>query len=448
VLLGLVDRPDRQDQQVLALDLEEAGTWLAVGGPRSGRTTLLRTVLRQAAAHRGADRLHVHVVDLGGGALAAEAAGLPQAGTVVGSPDALRIVRLVDRLTEEVASRRRHGATGDAPSLLLLVDGVDNLCTLLDDSDPGGGSTSLLRLLRDGAAAGLTGVLTGDRAVPGGRLAAVARHRLVLPLADRADYAVAGIALSAVPTSRPPGRALLDEQAAECQLVLPPTTPAPPPAAGGGSPLRVVELPPDPVLVPSADRRAAATALQATVGPGGDEGNLLAVDLLRTGGLLVTGPAGSGRSTAIEALVGDLVGAGVPVLDLRADPTDTDAVAGWLAAREGRPGVVCVDDLGSPAEAPALALLPTPGAPSGVVLVAGGHGSQVATWFQGPVASLRRARSGLLLTPVPGDAEVLGLRLPRTPVPRRPGSGWLILDGGPVRVQVARRSPRTEAVLR
>jgi S-DNA-T family DNA segregation ATPase FtsK/SpoIIIE len=109
---------------------------------------------------------------------------------------------------------------------------------------------------------------------------------------------------------------------------------------------------------------------------------------------------------------------------------------------------VCVDDLGSPAEAPALALLPAPGAASGVVLVAGGHGSQFATWFQGPVASLRRARSGLLLTPVPGDAEVLGLRLPRTPVPRRPGSGWLVLDGGPVRVQVARHRPRTEAVLR
>ena len=41
--------------------------------------------------------------------------------------------------------------------------------------------------------------LTADRAVPGGRLAAVARQRLVLPLPDRADYAVAGIAAAGRP---------------------------------------------------------------------------------------------------------------------------------------------------------------------------------------------------------------------------------------------------------
>jgi S-DNA-T family DNA segregation ATPase FtsK/SpoIIIE len=34
---------------------------------------------------------------------------------------------------------------------------------------------------------------------------------------------------------------------------------------------------------------------------------------------------------------------------------------------------------------------------------------------------------------------VLGVRLPRTPLPARPGSGWLVTDGAPVRVQVARR---------
>src|SRR3712207_6936225 len=80
--------------------------------------------------------------------------------------------------------------------------------------------TTLFRS-RDGGAVGVTCVLTTDRAVPGGRLAGAASHRLVLPLPDRADYAVAGVALSSVPAIRPPGRALVGEEAAECQLVLP-----------------------------------------------------------------------------------------------------------------------------------------------------------------------------------------------------------------------------------
>jgi S-DNA-T family DNA segregation ATPase FtsK/SpoIIIE len=55
------------------------------------------------------------------------------------------------------------------------------------------------------------------------------------------------------------------------------------------------------------------------------------------------------------------------------------------------------------------------------------------------VAVLRRARSGLLLCPGPGDADLLGVRLPRTGPPARPGSGWLVTAGMPRRVQVARR---------
>ena len=460
LLLGLVDRPDEQAQRPLTLDLDEGGTWLAVGGPRSGRTTLLRSVLGQAVSRRGPEALHVHVIDLAGGTLAAEASQLPQVGTAIGTPDAHRVVRLVDRLLREVDDRRRGVRSTPAPGLLLLVDGAETLCTMLDEGDPAGGSPALLRLLRDGAAAGLTGVVTADRAIPGGRLAAVATSRLVLPLADRADYAVAGVPLHAVPSARPPGRALLGEDAAECQLVLPPPEPlhrAAPRSRGGGTPpLRVVELPPDPHLEGCEDRIAAAAELRLVVGPGGDDGADVAVDLARTGGLLVVGPAGSGRSSAIEAFAGDLLAAGVPLLDLRrgrpsdgdrsgADITDTATVSAWLATMTGRTAVVCVDDLGAPADAPALTLLPPPGAASRVVLLAGGHGGSLATWFQGPVAALRRSRSGLLLTPGPGDAEVLGGRLPRTALPCRPGSGWLVDDGTPVRVQVARHRARPES---
>ncbi|MEX5716906.1 FtsK/SpoIIIE domain-containing protein, partial [Geodermatophilus maliterrae] len=299
LLVGLVDRPERQAREPLVLDLARGGGWLAVGGPRSGRTTLLRTVLAEAVAQLPPDRLHVHVLDHGGGALGAEAARLAHTGTVVGASDALRTVRLLTRLGEETAARRA-GPGDPGPVVLLLVDGVEALTAQLDESVPGQGSAEFLRLVRDGAAAGLTCVVTADRAVPGGRLAAAVGTRLVLPLPDRADYAVAGIPVRSVPGNRPPGRALLGEEARECQVALPrPLRPAPHAVSDGPLALRVPELPADPVLPATAPAPAGVPpglpgALP--VGPGGDEGTVLTVDLRRTGGLLVVGPSRSGRT--------------------------------------------------------------------------------------------------------------------------------------------------------
>jgi S-DNA-T family DNA segregation ATPase FtsK/SpoIIIE len=333
---------------------------------------------------------------------------------------------------------------------------VDTLCTLLDDADPARGSAELFRLVRDGAAVGVTCVLTAERAIPGGRLAGIAQHRLVLPLPDRADYAVAGVPLAAVPSIRSPGRAVVGEDAAECQLVLPP------PIVISGStgrartaPLRIAELDPDPIVEGGLDSEE-TSSLRVALGPGGDEGEILGIELLRTGGLLVVGPPGSGRTTTLHALMGDLAVAGVPVLHLGTLPTgsgraagvhpgdlmDTAATTDWLSGRGSAPAVVCVDDLGPAGSTPALAALPPLGAVSGVVLIAAAAPADVSTWFQGPVAALRRARSGLLLSPGPGDADALGIRLPRTPVPARPGSGWLVRAGTPDRVQVARHRPR------
>jgi S-DNA-T family DNA segregation ATPase FtsK/SpoIIIE len=315
------------------------------------------------------------------------------------------------------------------------VDGVESASTQLDDADPGGGSATLLRLVRDGAAVGLTCVLTADRAVPGGRLAAVADHRLVLPLPDRADYAVAGIPARAVPEVRPPGRALLGEAAVECQLALPRPLPAfrERPVATA---LRIPELAPDPELpLPPPQPQPRDRLPELPIGPGGDEGEVLSVDLHRLGGLLVVGPPGSGRSSALHAFAAHLRSAGVTVLAVDGAAVD---LAQWQADLGGRPGAVVLDDIGTLADSPVLAAQPTAGA-AGPVVLAAGSAADVARLYQGRVAALRRNRTAVLLSPGPGEADLLGIRLPRTPVPVRPGSGWLVTGGQVQRVQVARR---------
>ena len=274
-----------------------AGTWLAVGGPRSGRTTLLRTVLGEAVHRFGPDELHVHVIESGGGSLAADAAVLPHAGTTVAGEDALRTVRLIDRLGREVAARRAGPAPGRHPLILLLVDGVEALSTVLDDADPARGSAGLLRLLRDGAAVGLTCVATADRAVPGGRLAAAARQRLVLPLPDRADYAGRGHPCRGrYPSDAWPGGLCSARTRWSASWRSPGLSTASPLDSTRASarpfppPVRITELPSEPVLALPTLPVAPPGLLALPIGPGGDEGDPLVVDLLRTGGLLVVGP--------------------------------------------------------------------------------------------------------------------------------------------------------------
>ncbi len=453
--VGLVDRPDRQAQEPLVLDLARGGGWLAVGGPGSGRSTLLRTVLAEAVQALPPDRLHVHVLDHTGGALASEAAPLPHAGTVVGGTDALRAVRLLSRLAEAVAARRAApaGAHGDPLLLLLLVDGVESLVAQLDEAVPGQGSAEFLRLVRDGASAGLTCVMTADRAVPGGRLAAAAGTRLVLPLPDRADYAVAGVPVRAVPAARPPGRALVGQDARECQLALPrPLIPLQGPAASTA--LRIPDLPADATL-PGPLASPGDPLAAVPLGPGGDEGALLHVDLGRGGGLLVVGPPRSGRTATLHALATTLAGAGIPVAHLQArgrrpaapgpagtTPLSADDLDGWrtwLADLAGRPGALVLDDAAGLTDSPVLAAAGAGDlAGHDVTVLAAGTAGELSGVFRGPVADLRRSRSGLLLCPGPGDADLLGIRLPRTPVPVRPGSGWLVTAGVAQRVQVAR----------
>jgi len=162
------------------------------------------------------------------------------------------------------------------------------------------------------------------------------------------------------------------------------------------------------------------------------------------------GPAGSGRTSTLAALIDQLGERGVPILRLvpRAtvsgpadvlDPGDTEGIATWLAAAGPEPAVLVADDVGAAVDWPGLSVAPPDGAAPGPVLLAAGNAADLTGHYQGRVAALRRSRQGLLLCPGPAEADLLGIRLPRTPLPVRPGAGWLAGPGGLQRVQVARR---------
>ncbi|TFV54844.1 type VII secretion protein EccCa [Mycobacterium sp. PS03-16] len=137
VPIGFVDCPFEQRRDLLRVDLEGAtGNVVVVGGPRSGKSTALRTlVLALAATHDPRD-VQVYGVDLGGGALAA-VRDVPHVGAVAGRQDGELIRRIVAECDALV--RRREAAFRRA--------GVDSLreyrtrCTsgeLRENGDPYG----------------------------------------------------------------------------------------------------------------------------------------------------------------------------------------------------------------------------------------------------------------------------------------------------------------------
>jgi S-DNA-T family DNA segregation ATPase FtsK/SpoIIIE len=117
---------------------------------------------------------------------------------------------------------------------------------------------------------------------------------------------------------------------------------------------------------------------------------------------------------------------------------DVTAVRVWATRDPGRPAVVVADDVAALPDAMADALTALARPVGALLVLAAGGAPELAGSFRGPIVTLRRSRTALLLRPAPGDAQLLGLRLPRAPLPARPGSGWLVVAGTATRVQVAR----------
>ncbi|MFJ8883804.1 type VII secretion protein EccCa [Streptomyces sp. NPDC102402] len=155
VPLGLLDDPTKQWQGQWFLDLTVAGGHAAfIGGPQSGKTTLLRTLVLSLALTHTPQEVGVYGLDLVGGGLQA-LSGLPHVGGVAGRADRERAGRTVEEVRNMLATRedlfREYGidsveqlrtlhAAGRLPQLasaeiVLVIDGFGALRDDFDDLD-------------------------------------------------------------------------------------------------------------------------------------------------------------------------------------------------------------------------------------------------------------------------------------------------------------------------
>ncbi|MDG4809482.1 type VII secretion protein EccCa [Micromonospora sp. WMMD1120] len=105
VPVGLLDLPAQQRRELLLADLSGGrGNVGVVGGPQSGKSTLLRTLICALALTHGPDDVQFYCLDFGGGSLAS-LAGLPHVGSVANRLDRDRVTRTVLELSNVLAAR-------------------------------------------------------------------------------------------------------------------------------------------------------------------------------------------------------------------------------------------------------------------------------------------------------------------------------------------------------
>ncbi|HEY6424844.1 MAG TPA: type VII secretion protein EccCa [Pseudonocardiaceae bacterium] len=108
VPVGIVDKPFEQRRDLLWADLSgAAGHAVVTGGPQSGKSTLLRSMLMSLALTHTPQEVQFFCIDFGGGTLAS-LDGLPHSGGVAGrlEPDTVR--RIIAEVTGLLAAREKQ----------------------------------------------------------------------------------------------------------------------------------------------------------------------------------------------------------------------------------------------------------------------------------------------------------------------------------------------------
>ncbi|MDR6268975.1 FtsK/SpoIIIE domain-containing protein [Arthrobacter russicus] len=322
LMLGVLDDPAHQAQPAVFYEPDRDGNMAIIGASGSGKSAALRTIAIAAAITPRGGPVQVFGIDAASNGLQM-LEQLPHVGDVVAGDDQERVGRLLrylrkvlDERTEafaavragSIAEYRELAGKPDEPRMILLIDGLGAFRETYEYRTGMTQFETLQQIATDGRPMGVHVVVAGDspRSLPPS-LAASIQQTLVLRMAATDDYLNLGVPRDVLSPTSPPGRGLLGDR--EVQLAI----------FGGNANLalqaRQVEKLAESMRRQGVPEAPGVLALPENLdlevlppgGPGAvviglDDFNLAPASVPSSGALMVTGPPGSGRTTALVTL--------------------------------------------------------------------------------------------------------------------------------------------------
>ncbi len=442
VALGLIDLPERQEQRALLWRPEDHSHLALIGLPASGLEDAVAAVV--TGLPQADHEVHLYLLD-GDGSLASPADSR-HTGAYVGAAEPARAARVLERLAALTTDGTRPGSP-----VVLAVTGWGRWSTLFRQGRRARAEDDLHALVRDGAACGVSVLITGDRELTTARFFALVPNRVYLPLGAHQETTMTWPRIPPIDALR--GRGLVQGRIAGatgdavCQLVLAAEMPQERPPAPTRAPFPVHALPKAVTLeeLHEATLATGATDQTGTALALGLQGDDLRPYLLQLRGgeaVLVLGHAASGRSNTLRVLEASsrLLQAPLQVLRPRPGATGGGAAAYWRGVA-GTSGSSCegflllvddADQLQADVQQ-ALSSLVTRGAAA--VLTAAPSPALMA---RVPLSLQARASGqGIVLSPRnPSDGDFLGVRIDSSG-PSVLGRGFACGPSGVQELQIA-----------
>lgn len=177
IRLGLLDVPEEQRVAEFGWSPGSHGHLGLIPGNSGGADAALGLIMAQLLSCP--DQAHLYILDATGSFSAAAAS--PGVGAVVGLHELRRAARLLERVCEEMTGRLSTARTSDAPGLVLALCGWGSWVSAFRAGPLAWAEDLVQDIVRDGARAGVTVLVAGERELVTSRFFAAIPNRVFLP---------------------------------------------------------------------------------------------------------------------------------------------------------------------------------------------------------------------------------------------------------------------------
>ncbi|MGN7147989.1 FtsK/SpoIIIE domain-containing protein [Arthrobacter sp. SAFR-179] len=200
VRLGLMDVPEKQKLEPLVWSPASHGHAAFIGSPASGAGSALEVAVLKLMA--GPDQAHFYFLDSAGSFC--PVAGEARVGAHAGLHDLRRGVRILERLVRDLGQRLGQPASGQVPLILVIV-GWGSWVSAFRSGPLAWAEDLVQDLVRDGARAGITVVVHGERELVTARFFGAIPNRFFFPAGSSEESRAMWPRVPAMPAVR--GRA-------------------------------------------------------------------------------------------------------------------------------------------------------------------------------------------------------------------------------------------------